>query len=136
MHEQVLGQPTVEAEPDARRALQAVDAEVLGAGGTRFASAAAVQAVDGDRQTFLDAAHTGADRVNPAGILVTHHEWWPPRRHALLELVHDMQVGVAQPSTTDLDDHLAGPGSGSGRSSSSGSDWNRLSCSARTGSSS
>src|SRR6266550_8333677 len=80
VYQQVLGQPTVEAETDARRALHTVDAEVLGAGRTGFASAAAVQAVDRDRQAFLDTAHTRTDFIDPAGVLVAHHERWPPRR--------------------------------------------------------
>ena len=110
VHQQVLGHPAVDAEPDARRPLEAVDAEVLRAGRAGLASPAAVQPVDGDRLAFLDTAHARADRVNPAGVLVADHEWWSPRRHAFLELVHDVQVGVAQPRAADLDDDLARAG--------------------------
>ena len=36
-----------------------------------------------------------------------------PGEHAVAEIMHEVQVGVAEPCSGDLDDHLAGPGRGS-----------------------
>ena len=46
--------------------------------------------------------------MDPASILMAEGERWPPRELARLELVHQVDVGVARTSPADSDDHLSG----------------------------
>jgi threonine dehydrogenase-like Zn-dependent dehydrogenase len=62
---------------------------------------------DRDRLAGLKAPSAGADGVYPPGVLVPQRERGVPREDTGLEIVHQVQVRVARPSGTDLNDHLA-----------------------------
>ena len=109
-HQQVLSHATVEPEPTSAAGHRgqvrpfAVGLEALQAVPTR---AATPGAHDGDRLAELDAGDADAERVDPPGVLVAERERRIPRQRSGLEVVHQVQVRVARPSSTDLHHHLA-----------------------------
>jgi hypothetical protein len=60
-----------------------------------------------DGLSGLEPGDTVTEQVHPAGVLVPERERWPPGKDAVVELVHQVQVGVTCARTTDLDDDLA-----------------------------
>ena len=56
-----------------------------------------------------------AQPVDPAGGFVPEHERRAPRRHALGEFAHHVQVRVARAGAADLDDDLSGTRLGLGQ---------------------
>ena len=50
--------------------------------------------------------------MDPAGVLVTKRERWPPGQLAGLEFMHQMKVGVAGTGAAHADDHLSRAGRG------------------------
>jgi hypothetical protein len=66
--------------------------------------------VDGDRPAVLQAGHPGADRLDPAGVLVPQRERQLPRHGPGRELVQHVQVGVADARAADPQQHLARAG--------------------------
>ena len=72
---------------------------------------AAPRAVDGDRaRRPRTPAHAGAERIDPAGVLVAERERRTPGQQAAFEVVHQVEVGVAGPGAADPDAHLTGAG--------------------------
>ena len=116
-HEEVLRHAAVQAET----ATAAGHGRQVGPVAVRLeprqaalAGPAAPGADDGHRLADLEAADPGAQGVHPAGVLVAERERRRPGQAAGLELVHQVQVGVAGAGAADLDQHLAGPGLGDG----------------------
>ncbi len=84
-------------------------AQRLVAAQAALALPAAPGADDGDRLAGLEAADALAERVHPAGVLVAEREGRIPRQRAGLEVVHQVQVGVARPGGAHLHQHLTRP---------------------------
>jgi hypothetical protein len=74
------------------------------------AAAATPGADDGHGLTDLQAGHALAEGVHPAGVLVAEGERRAPGQRPRLELVHQVQVGVARARGTHLHQHLTGAG--------------------------
>ena len=111
--QQVLGHAAVETQTAAaagnRRQLRVV-AVGLQVGQAASAGAAAPGADDGDRLAGLEAGHPGTQGVDPAGVLVAEGEGRAPWQLAGVEVVHEVQVGVAGAGAADLDQDLTGAG--------------------------
>ena len=73
---------------------------------------AAPRAVDRDGLSRLEPRDAGADRLDPARVLVAEGEGRVERQEAGRELVHEVEVRVARTRATDPDEHFAGPGFG------------------------
>src|SRR5690606_10776423 len=71
------------------------------------AGAASPGPVDSHRLADFEAGHSLADRMDPASVLVSESERRVPGQGAFLELVHQMDVGVAGAGSADRHDHLA-----------------------------
>jgi hypothetical protein len=109
-HAKVLGHATIEAETASSAGHRsqvrtlAIGLEALQAVST---GAAAPSTDDRDGLAALQATYAGADAVYPPGVLVPERERRSPRQHSGLEVVHQVKVRVARPSSTDLDHYLA-----------------------------
>ena len=107
--EHVLGHAAVEAEAAAEGAdLRLVLAVVLGREPAGAAAPAAPRAVDGHRLALLEALDAGAERLDPARVLVAEGEG-EVEVHRPLRPLHQVQVRVACPGATDLDQDLPRP---------------------------
>ena len=116
-HEHQLGHPAVGPEASASRGHVGVLRAVAVGLQTRaavLAPSAAPGADHGNRLAGLEPGDTVTEQVDPAGVLVPERERRPPRKDAVLELVHQVQVGVAGAGASHLDDHLARAGLGVG----------------------
>ena len=69
---------------------------------------------DRDRLADLEAADPAPEGVHPPGVLVAEGEGRVPGQHAGLELVHQVEVGVAGAGASHLEHHLAGSRLGDG----------------------
>jgi erythromycin esterase-like protein len=69
---------------------------------------AAPRPVDEHRLTDLEAAHSGTERIDPPGVLVAERERRAPGEHTGVEVVHEVEIGVAGPRARDPDDDLTG----------------------------
>jgi hypothetical protein len=76
---------------------------------------AAEQAVDRYGFTLLQAADPAAGPVDKARGFVAENERRTPRGHALGELPHHVQVGVARAGAADLDHNFSGTWLGLGQ---------------------
>ena len=110
--EHVLGHAAVEPEAAAEGAdLGLALAVVLRREAAGAAAAAAPGPVDGDRLADLQPLDPGAERLDPAGVLVAEREG-QVEGHRPLRPLHQVQVGVAGAGAGDLDQDLAGAGLG------------------------
>ena len=101
--DEVFRHPAVYPQPDAANGHDA--ARVVESGEARHAPAAAPEPDDGDRLPAFEAGHAGAERFDPAGVLMSEREW---RRQAeRVRRVDDVEVGVADACGSHLHQHLA-----------------------------
>ena len=106
--DEVLGHATVHAEsPPGPGQLGHPIADVLVAGHAVGARAAAEGSVDRDGLAHVEAGGAGAERLDPPGRLVAQRERQLGVHHPLVELVEDVEVGVADPGGAHPDQHLA-----------------------------
>jgi len=66
--------------------------------------------VANDRVTDSQVVHRRADGVDPAGVLVSEDQRQLRRDDIGEPAVDDMQIGTAQPGTTDPEDNVIRPG--------------------------
>ena len=108
-HEHQRRHAAVEPESAARRAqFGLVDAVVLQALAAPDAVPATPRPVHGDGLADLEAGDPGAERLDPAGVLVAERERRVVGHQAGRELVEQVEVGVAHPGPADPHDDLAG----------------------------
>ena len=110
--QQVLGHAAVEAEPAAEGAdLRLPLAVVLRRGAAGPAAPAAPGPVDRNRLALLEALDSGAERLDPSGVLVPEGEG-KVEIHLPLRPLHQVKVRMTGAGAADLDQHLSRAGLG------------------------
>src|SRR5690606_1896761 len=110
--EHVLGHAAVETEPTTASGhggfleVLTVGLDAEPATGT---CAAPPGPVDGDGLPDLEPSHSLSELMDPPGVLVPEGERRIPGHHPRLEVVHEMDVGVASTGASNSDHHLARP---------------------------
>ena len=89
-------------------------AEVLHALPAGVAASTPPGSVDRHRLPDVPRRDARADGVDPSGVLVAEREGRLPRHHPGLEVVDEVQVGVAEAGSTHLHDDLTRAGVGLG----------------------
>ena len=106
--------PSAPRPPPAAGNVRLAYAVVLEALHTAVARATAPRAVDRHGRSHLDAADARSERVDPACVLVAEGERRAPGQQPLVEVVHQVEVGVAGTGTADAHAHFARPRLGIG----------------------
>ena len=114
-HQHVLGLAAIGAEAATEGAVEAVqgcDAVGVLTPTAGSAPAAAPWTEYGDGLSDGDTRDALAHLVDVAGVLVAEDEGHMPGEHAFLEVVEQVQVGVAETGSGDLEHDLSGAGRG------------------------